>query len=153
MSKPIKVGTCQINPILGNFDYNYKKLIDSYNRAIDNGADLIVFPEMVVTGYPPQDLLFSQSFIKRNLEVLDKFSRQVSSPCILGFIDEKDGELFNAAAVCENGKIIKVYHKILLPNYDVFDERRYFESGSDIGDFKINIVSYPNSIPIKYHFN
>ena len=139
MSKPIKVGTCQINPILGNFDYNYKKLIDSYNRAIDNGADLIVFPEMVVTGYPPQDLLFSQSFIKRNLEVLDKFSKQVSSPCILGFIDEKDGKLFNAAAVCENGKIIKVYHKILLPNYDVFDERRYFESGSGIGDFKINI--------------
>ena len=139
MSKTIKIATCQINPILGNFDYNYKKLIDSYNEAVDRGADLIVFPEMITTGYPPQDLLFSNSFVQKNLEVLNNFSKQVSSPCVLGFVDKKDGKLFNAAAVCENGKVVKVYHKILLPNYDVFDERRYFESGSDIGDFKINI--------------
>jgi len=139
LSKTIKIATCQINPILGNFDYNYKKLIDSYNKAIDRGADLIVFPEMITTGYPPQDLLFSNSFVEKNLEVLNNFSKQVSSPCVLGFVDKKDGKLFNAAAVCENGKIVKIYHKILLPNYDVFDERRYFESGSDIGDFKVTI--------------
>ena len=139
MSKPINVGTCQINPILGDFEYNYQKLVDSYNTALKKGADLIVFPEMVITGYPPQDLLFSKSFIKRNLEVLDNFSKIVSSPCILGFIDKKDGKLFNAAALCQNGKIVKVYHKILLPNYDVFDERRYFESGSDVGLVDINI--------------
>ena len=139
MSKSIKVGICQINPKLGNFDYNYKKLLKNYNKAIDKGANLVVFPEMVTAGYPPQDLLFSKSFIKKNLEVLDNFSKKVSSPCIVGFIDEKNGDLFNAAAVCENGKVIKVYHKILLPNYDVFDESRYFKNGSKIGDFKINV--------------
>ena len=139
MSKSIKVGICQINPKLGNFDYNYQKLLENYNEALDKGANLVVFPEMVTTGYPPQDLLFSQSFVKKNLEVINNFSKKVSSPCIVGFIDEKNGNLFNAAAVCEEGKIVKVYHKILLPNYDVFDENRYFENGSQIGDFKINI--------------
>ena len=139
MSKSIKVGICQINPILGNFDYNYQKLLDNYNQAIDKGANLVIFPEMVVTGYPPQDLLFSKSFIKKNLEVLHNFSKKVSSPCIVGFIDEKDGKLFNSAAICEKGKVVKVYNKILLPNYDVFDENRYFENGSEIGDFKIDI--------------
>ncbi len=94
---------------------------------------------MVITGYPPQDLLFSNTFIEKNLEVLDKFSKKVSSPCIVGFVDEKDGKLFNAAALCQDGKISNIYHKILLPNYDVFDERRYFQSGSDIGIFDINI--------------
>ena len=63
MSKSIKVGICQVNPILGNFDYNYQKLLDNYNQAIDKGANLVIFPEMVVTGYPPQDLLFSKSFL------------------------------------------------------------------------------------------
>ena len=139
MPQSIKVGLCQINPILGDFDYNYEKLLDSYNKAIDSGANLVVFPEMVTTGYPPQDLLFSESFIKKNLEVLDNFSKKVSSPCIVGFVDQKDGKLFNSAAICENGRIVKTYNKILLPNYDVFDENRYFENGIDIGDFTINI--------------
>ncbi|OUX63967.1 MAG: hypothetical protein CBE34_00315 [bacterium TMED274] len=139
LSKSIKVGICQINPKLGNFDYNYQKLLENYNEALDKGANLVVFPEMVTTGYPPQDLLFSKSFVKKNLEVINNFSKKVSSPCIVGFIDEKNGNLFNAAAVCEEGKIVKVYHKILLPNYDVFDENRYFENGSQIGDFKINV--------------
>ena len=139
MSRPVNIATCQINPILGDFDYNYNKLVDNYNSALKKGADLIVFPEMVITGYPPQDLLFSNAFIEKNLEVLDKFSKKVSSPCIVGFVDEKDGKLFNAAALCQDGKISNIYHKILLPNYDVFDERRYFQSGSDIGIFDINI--------------
>ena len=116
MPQSIKVGLCQINPILGDFDYNYEKLLDSYNKAIDSGANLVVFPEMVITGYPPQDLLFSESFIKKNLEVLDNFSKKVSSPCIVGFVDQKDGKLFNSAAICENGKIVKTYNKILLPH-------------------------------------
>ena len=66
MSKSIKVGICQVNPILGNFDYNYQKLLDNYNQAIDKGANLVIFPAMVVTGYPPQDLLFSKSFINKS---------------------------------------------------------------------------------------
>ncbi|MDC3287630.1 NAD+ synthase, partial [Candidatus Marinimicrobia bacterium] len=74
MSKSIKVGICQINPKLGNFDYNYQKILENYNKAINEGANLVVFPEMVTTGYPPQDLLFSKSFIKNNLDILDKFS-------------------------------------------------------------------------------
>ena len=86
MSQSIKVGLCQINPILGDFDYNYEKLLDSYNEAIDNGANLVVFPEMVTTGYPPQDLLFSESFIRKNLEVLDNVSKKVLR-IIVSYID------------------------------------------------------------------
>ena len=83
MSQPIKVGLCQINPILGDFDYNYNKILDSYNEAIKHNCDLVVFPEMVVTGYPPQDLLLSDKFIDKNFEKHLKASRKIGDKFIL----------------------------------------------------------------------
>ena len=84
LSQSIKVGLCQINPILGDFDYNYNKILDSYNEAIKHNCELVVFPEMVVTGYPPQDLLLSDKFIDKNLSTLNDFVKHVSKTCILG---------------------------------------------------------------------
>jgi len=139
MSQQIKIGLCQINPTLGDFDYNYNKILDSYNEALKQNCELIVFPEMAVTGYPPQDLLLSDKFIDKNLSTLNNFVRNVSKTCIVGFVNRKDGKLFNSAAICRDGEIVKVYNKILLPTYDVFDEDRYFENGSDIGQFNINV--------------
>ena len=84
MSNSIKVALCQINPILGNFDYNYDKILHNYNEALKENPDLVIFPEMVVTGYPPQDLLLSKKFIEKNLSTLNRFVKKVSNiPYIL----------------------------------------------------------------------
>jgi NAD+ synthase (glutamine-hydrolysing) len=139
VSQALNVAVCQINPTLGSFKSNIEKISLSYKNAIDNGADLVVFPEMSITGYPPQDLLSNNQFIKRNLECLNQFSSGVTKPCILGFVDYKSGKKFNSAAVCHDGEIVYKYDKIHLPNYDVFDERRYFTNGDLIGIFSINI--------------
>ena len=139
MSNSIKVALCQINPILGNFDYNYDKILHNYNEALKENPDLVVFPEMVVTGYPPQDLLLSKKFIEKNLSTLNRFAKKVSKTCIVGFVNEKNGKLFNSAAICENGEIVHIYNKILLPTYDVFDEDRYFENGTEIGQFSLSV--------------
>ena len=135
----INAAVCQINPILGDFENNLNKLLDFYQKALKQNADIVIFPEMSTTGYPPQDLLFSEKFIQKNLKVLKDFSQKVTKPCILGFIDKDKDNLYNAAAVCENGKIAKIYHKIHLPNYDVFDERRYFANGDKIGEVELDI--------------
>ena len=135
MSQALNVAVCQINPTLGSFKSNIEKISLSYKNAIDNGADLVVFPEMSITGYPPQDLLSNNKFIKKNLSSLNDFSKIVTIPCVVGFVDNVNGKNYNAAAICQNGNIAFKYHKIHLPNYDVFDERRYFSNGSSIGIF------------------
>ena len=141
MSKDLNINAaiCQINPTLGDFENNFKKILDFYHKSLNQNADLVIFPEMSTTGYPPQDLLFSEKFIQKNLKVLNEFSKKVTKPCILGFVNKDKDKLYNAAAVCENGEIVKIYHKIHLPNYDVFDERRYFSSGDEIGLVNLNI--------------
>lgn len=139
MSKSINVAVCQINPILGNFNFNLEKISSSYLEAVEKGADLVVFPEMATTGYPPQDLLNSNSFIDKNISSLDNFSKIVTIPCIIGFVDSVDGKNYNAAAICKDGKVAFKYHKIHLPNYDVFDERRYFSNGESVGIFSFKI--------------
>ena len=116
MSKSINVAVCQINPILGNFNFNLEKISSSYLEAVEKGADLVVFPEMATTGYPPQDLLNNNSFIDKNISSLDNFSKIVTIPCIIGFVDSVDGKNYNAAAICKDGKVAFKYHKIHLPN-------------------------------------
>ena len=132
MSKALNVAICQINPVLGSFENNLKKIATNYEEAVKKGADLVVFPEMSITGYPPQDLLNNNKFVNQNIQCLENLSKMVTVPCIFGFVDSVDGNKYNAAAVCQNGKIVYKYHKIHLPNYDVFDERRYFQSGDSI---------------------
>tara|TARA_X000001036_G_scaffold123028_1_gene116534 strand:+ start:761 stop:2344 length:1584 start_codon:yes stop_codon:yes gene_type:complete len=150
VSKALNVAICQINPVLGSFENNLKKIATNYEEAVKKGADFVVFPEMSITGYPPQDLLSSNKFVDQNIHCLENLSKMVTVPCIFGFVDSVDGNKYNAAAVCQDGKIVYKYHKIHLPNYDVFDERRYFQSGDSVGvfDLKINNSNYKIALQI-----
>jgi NAD+ synthase (glutamine-hydrolysing) len=119
----------QVNSTVGDLDGNAQKIKANIAEAARRNIDLVIFPELVVTGYPPQDLLHEKSFIEKNQEVLARIiesSHNVSG--IVGFVDSDDeGNLYNAAAVFQNNKLLGKTHKTLLPTYDVFDEYRYFK--------------------------
>ena len=136
----MKIALCQINPTLGDFQYNKKKILRYYNHSIKSGADIVIFPEMITTGYPPQDLLWNKNFIQMSLKTTKEIADLSSNPIIFGCIRKEKHSLYNSAAICSNGKIKKYIDKILLPTYDVFDESRYFSSGAnpDVWDFSIN---------------
>jgi len=133
----MKVSICQINPVLGDLDYNFSIIKKNYEEAISKGSQLVIFPELAITGYPPQDLLYDSSFIERNLAILENIASFATVPLIVGFVRKSDF-LHNSAALCENGKVVQTYDKILLPNYDVFDEKRYFTPGTDPEVWEIN---------------
>jgi len=144
----MKVALCQINTILGNFDYNYEKIIKYYNMSIDTGANIIVFPELSITGYPPQDLLLNDDFINANMNFLNAIAKVSTIPLIIGYVRKDGRQIYNSAAICIDGNIHSSYDKVLLPTYDVFDEERYFTSASkpkisvipfDKGDVKVGL--------------
>ena len=120
----------QLNPLVGDLSGNEHKILADYSRALAENCDIVVFPELSVTGYPPEDLLLKGAFVRDNIDALQRIA-QATGQCsaVVGFVDEKNGQLFNAAALCRHGHIEVVYHKQLLPNYSVFDEERYFSSG------------------------
>jgi len=129
----MKICLCQINSTVGDLDGNAKKIKEKLKLASSRNIDLVVFPELCLTGYPPEDLLLKPHFIARNLHWLKKIASSVKSNfAVVGFVDRKHGKIYNAAALLHGGRIIYVYHKIKLPNYGVFDEKRYFESGQNI---------------------
>ena len=121
---------CQLGPVVGDLSGNVERAVLALQRAEDAGADLAVFPELMITGYPPEDLLLKPGFVADNLVALSKVA-QATEQCaaVVGFVDERL-DLYNAAAVCEGGEVKGVYHKRKLPNYSVFDERRYFAPGT-----------------------
>ena len=108
------------------------------------GADLVAFPEMTITGYPPEDLLFKSSFLKDNIDRLDQISKSsFGITTVVGFVDyENQNKIYNAAAIFRDGIMIGKYHKIHLPNYGVFDENRYFHAGSQYPIFNINDANH-----------
>jgi len=136
----MKIALCQINTIVGNFPKNKQKILDYYNRAVAMKANLVVFPELTTTGYPPQDLVLQDNFISQNEMLLKQIAEQSTIPIILGYIRKGNRGLYNSAALSSAGEIIDVYDKMLLPTYDVFDEERYFISGKSpkIWQVKIN---------------
>jgi len=127
----IRIALAQINPTVGDLLGNRQKIVDYINRATKRQADIVVFPEMAICGYPPEDLLLKDHFVKDNIKVLRSIAQKSRKIIIIvGFVDvDKNKILYNAAAVLERGKIKGVYHKENLPNYGVFDEKRYFEPG------------------------
>lgn len=125
----MKIILCQINQTVGDLENNRIKILDYYNRAKKLGADLVVFPEMTITGYPPQDLLYQHGFVESNQIILEDIAMQTTIPVILGFVRKIKGRLHNSAALCSQGSVNYIYDKMLLPTYDVFDEDRYFEAG------------------------
>lgn len=125
----LRVALCQINPVVGDLGGNAEQIITAIGEAEDAGADVIVLPELAITGYPPEDLLFKPGFVADNLAALTKVAAATErGVAVVGFVDEQL-DLYNAAAVCADGEIRGVYHKQLLPNYGVFDEQRYFAAG------------------------
>ena len=127
----MKIGFAQINPTVGDLSGNFEKIAGAYERLEAAGAELIVTPELAVTGYPPQDLLFKSQFVPQNLEILEKLQARIRGAGLLvGFVDRNQGRgkpFHNAAALLQPGAPITTTHKSLLPTYDVFDEDRYFE--------------------------
>jgi NAD+ synthetase len=132
----MKIGFAQINPIVGDLSGNFEKIAGAYERLVAAGAELIVTPELAITGYPPQDLLFKSQFVPQNLEVLDKLKARIRDAGLLvGFVDRNQGRgkpFHNSAALLQPGAPIAKTHKSLLPTYDVFDEDRYFEPAQSV---------------------
>ncbi len=119
----------QINPTVGDLGGNREKAIDFIRRARKLGTDVVVFTELALTGYPPEDLLLKPQFVKDNLRTLGEIVKETRGiTAIVGFVDSNE-HLYDAAAVMHNGKLVHVYRKMLLPNYGVFDEYRYFKPG------------------------
>src|SRR5947209_8972750 len=127
----MKIGFAQINPTVGDLPGNFEKISGAYDRLSAAGADLVITPELALTGYPPQDLVFKSRFVPQNLELMEQLHARVGEAGLLvGFIDRNTGRgkpFHNGAALLERGSPVQRAHKALLPTYDVFDEDRYFE--------------------------
>src|SRR5438270_6325447 len=125
----VRIALAQVNPTVGDLSGNTRLVVEWIERARDAEADIVCFPELVVTGYPPEDLVLKPSFVRDNLAQLDLIAAETRGiAAVVGFVD-RDGEIFNAAAFIHDGEIKAVYHKVFLPNYGVFDEKRYFQPG------------------------
>ncbi|NNG07585.1 MAG: NAD+ synthase [Desulfobacteraceae bacterium] len=132
----MKIGICQINPIIGDFEYNTSLIVKASEQARKKGCSLAIFPELALSGYPPKDLLEKPAFIDENLTRLDHLAAQIKGIHILcgcvGKNPRKTGKpLINGAAFIEDGLVVKRGGKRLLPTYDVFDETRYFEPADE----------------------
>jgi NAD+ synthase (glutamine-hydrolysing) len=129
----LRIGLAQLNLVVGDLEGNAARIIETYERAEGEGCDLVAFPELAITGYPPEDLLLRPAFVTQAAEALDKVAARTGrATAVIGFpLLERD--LYNAAAVCANGKIHGVYRKHILPNSTVFDEQRYFAASTTDG--------------------
>lgn len=137
----MKIGLCQINSIIGNIEYNKSKILSGYKKGIEAGVDLVIFPELAVCGYPPLDLIEKDEFRNAVIDATIEIAEQTNEiGLLIGTITEEFDKVgtgvYNSAALCFNGKIQFVQHKTLIPNYDVFDEVRYFESAKAVHTFK-----------------
>ncbi len=125
----MRIALAQVNPTVGDLGGNTRLVIDWIERARAAEADVVCFPELVLTGYPPEDLVLKPSFVRDNLAQLDTVAQATKGiSAVVGFVD-RDGDLYNAAAFVTDGEVKAVYRKVFLPNYGVFDEKRYFVPG------------------------
>ena len=128
----VRVGLAQVNATVGAVEANARLVMAGMDRARSLGCDIVAFPELVLTGYPPEDLLFKPAFIEANLRALADVARASRGlTAVVGFVDKRD-DIFNAAAILHDGSQAGTYHKQYLPNYGVFDEHRYFGEGRDL---------------------
>ncbi|MCK5534742.1 NAD+ synthase [bacterium] len=144
MEKRMRIALAQINSVVGDLEGNVNKIVHFVKKAQKFKADIVTFPELAICGYPPEDLLLKEHFVKDNLKALNSLVRKISNiAVIVGFVDrDKKGYLYNAAAVISKGKIKGIYHKVKLPNYGVFDEKRYFQPGKEFPLFELNQVVF-----------
>ncbi|HSS94744.1 MAG TPA: NAD+ synthase [Candidatus Dormibacteraeota bacterium] len=138
MQRQVRLGLAQVNTIVGDLQGNTRLITDWITRARDEGVDIVAFPELAITGYPPEDLVLKPGFVRDNLKQLHVVAAATKGiSAVVGFVDE-DGDLYNAAAFMYDGEIKAVYHKVFLPNYGVFDEQRYFAPGHRCPIFELS---------------
>jgi NAD+ synthase (glutamine-hydrolysing) len=127
----VRIALGQINTTVGDLDGNVESMVDCAKRATESHADVVCFPELAITGYPPEDLVLRPEFVRDNLAALDELAERTTDGCpaLTGFVDRTDHGLHNSAALVHEGRIVERYHKVHLPNFGVFDERRYFVPG------------------------
>ncbi|MCE5300486.1 MAG: NAD+ synthase [Spirochaetia bacterium] len=136
----------QVNLTVGDIRGNTAAVIAKIKEAEYRSADVVIFPELSITGYPPEDLLLKETFVRDNISALKEMAKSVGDiAAIAGFVDLRGGKRYNSAAVMHKGRIVAVYDKTSLPNYGVFDEKRYFEQGKkplilDIGGARIGVT-------------
>jgi NAD+ synthetase len=142
----VKIGLAQLNTTVGDLRGNQRRILDAYRDLVARGAQLVLTPELSLTGYPPQDLVFKSRFVPQNLEVLGELHRTIGDvPLIVGFIDVNLGPgqpFYNSAALLQRDQPIQKFHKSLLPTYDVFDEDRYFEPAKSVAPVEIGGIKF-----------
>ena len=128
----IRISIAQINTSVGNIEANESKIIQYIKQASNQESDIVIFPELAITGYPPEDLLHKPHFVEKNMVSARKIAQSTENICaVYGFV-ESDNKLYNSAAVSHDGELISTSRKTLLPNYGVFDEKRYFSTGENL---------------------
>ncbi|MDH7481840.1 MAG: NAD+ synthase [Armatimonadota bacterium] len=140
---PLRIALAQVNLTVGDLDGNSAKIVEYIGRAKEAGADIVAFPELSITSYPPEDLLLKNGFVQRNIDCLHKIigaSKGITA--IIGFVDKVNSDIYNAAAIISDGELVGVHHKFNLPNYGVFDEHRYFQRGKETKVFKAGEVRF-----------
>jgi len=145
MREPLQIALCQMNATVGDIAGNEAKIVDGLRNATDAGARLVLFPELVVTGYPPEDLLLKQHFLTDARAALDRIAQQTDGVVALVGFPELADDVYNACAVLAGGAVQAIYRKVFLPNYGVFDEQRYFQSGDggaliELGELMIGLT-------------
>src|SRR5688572_31307579 len=142
----LRVALAQINPTVGDLRGNSRKISDQIARARDEGAALVVFPELTLSGYPPEDLLLKTSFLDAaQAELRDLAAQTQGIVAIVGYPEQAE-DVYNTAAVLADGEVVATYRKMYLPNYGVFDEQRYFQSGAEAAIVEVNGVPIGLSI-------
>jgi NAD+ synthase (glutamine-hydrolysing) len=128
----VRIALGQLNTTVGDLEGNVDRLAEWSARATEAGADVVCFPELAITGYPPEDLVLHPEFVRDNLDAVEELARRTAHGCavLTGFVDRTERGIHNAAALLRGGELTARYRKMKLPNYGVFDERRYFEPGS-----------------------
>ena len=139
----LRVGIAQINVTVGDFKGTEKKLLENIEKAKSESVQLLVFPELAICGYPAKDLIYRKDFVEENSKVLYKIIPETAGMIVvLGFLHLEDNDLYNAAAIIHDEKLVGVQHKIHLPNYGVFDEYRYFQTGNESHLFSTDVVKF-----------
>jgi len=144
-TSPLQIALCQMNAVVGDIAGNERAILDAIGRARDGGAQLVLFPELALTGYPPEDLLLKEHFLRDARAALDRLAAATAGIVALVGFPEREDDVYNALAVLADGAVQAIYRKVHLPNYGVFDEQRYFQSGTgpaliELGDAKIGLT-------------
>ncbi len=143
----MRIGAAQLTCVVGDLDGNVERAVDAYRDAVAQGCELVVFPELAITGYPPEDLVLRRAFVAAAEAAVMRFATNVGAArAVIGFTEPAADRVYNSAAVCGDGRVLQVYRKQLLPNYAVFDEERYFEPGD--ATLVVDIAGVPIGVTV-----